>query len=1482
MAHAYTHFIPLSGSRFTSLSILYLFYVVTLHAIHPRLLYCATGYGPRLLKPIQKPLPTFAPSITYEMSQPTNIWQIMFNCVPEFKSAEDYDLWSDKFADVLFLADFDAEGHIKKGERLVEGTEIEDGTETGSDGKEKPKVRKVTASEATKWEENDQRVMRMIRLRLGREPLVHVRTATTAREAWVALQQAYKPRGLSNDVYSLGLFFTTKMEEGGDMEEHLRKMVDIRNGISLNAHVSDTLFALALMSSMPPSYSSFIATFDPLDTSVIDSGRVQQRLLMEHQRRKQSEGPLALAARAYNQASGSRGRRPWQEADRSGDTCKYCKEKGHWLRECPKLKAKGSARGAAGAAGAANVAETTPAPTETANVATIGQVASITKVIDDDLEFVFVAEDRALAARTAEEKWIGDSGAGVHVVTNREFFQTYDATPGTLDGVGSQPIMGRGDVRLVMHGPEGDTRVTLRDAVHVPTLAYNLISLARVTGTQFETSLTDTLTIRNRETGRVVATGQRQANLYYVKATGVKVAKAYVTVSAREAHEALGHISADSIRQMTTGMIDGLRITGSIPNRFQCAECIQGKHARTAQPKKATREITEVGELIVSDVMGGGTKLPVGIGGIHYVVTFTDMRSRFTVCFYLKNKSEVLAAFKQFQIWFENQTGKKIKCIRSDLGGEYTSHAFREFCALLGIEVQNTAPYSPAQNGGAERLNRTLIDHVIAMLVGADLPRSIWPYAVAHFTWIKNRIPTRALSESITPYEIFLGTKPKFGHLVPFGQQVWVLDERPGRTKFDSRSRQFPFLGFSDDPGIIKYWNGQRVLTSRNVIFDNVAPKSHGVPMPAPTLPLEGEKWIPLDSEDWSMFELADGAQMPQDPNIADGDPNGRILAGGDADIPPETPDLGGDLGNDAEPIPSDNESNTGDSENGDGDPPPNIQDPEPTIRLSTRLRDKPRLNYKTLGTRGLEAARDEAYTVDEEDPKTYAEAMSSQNAEEWAKSMQKEYDQLVTKGVFRLEELPPGRTAIDCRWVLTAKRNVLREVLKWKSRIVVKGFSQRPGLDYNETHSSVVRPESLRLIIAIATGLGWEIDQMDVVGAFLNADLPETEVVYMRQPPGFDDGSGRYLRLVKALYGLKQAGRAWNERFNRFLTDKGWLRTKSDECVYVLRREGETVYLTLHVDDMLITGSCTKLKNIAKAEIMTEFECTDLGPVSKILGYEVHRDLTNRRTKMSQGEYIQNILTRFGMADANPVSTPLDPNVNLTRPDPNAKILKDIPYRELIGSLQYAATGTRPDIAFAVGLLSRFLDKPEQRHWTAAKRILRYLVGSRDLGIVFDGSVGSVCIVGFSDADFASCELTRRSISGYLFMIFGALIAWRSRQESLLALSTMDSEYAALSQSTREAIWLRSLLMELGFAQDSPTPIHCDNRAAIELSKDSKYHSRAKHIDIKHHHVRDHVRTEEIVVPYVRTGENVADQLTKALPRDHHHALITAFGMAS
>lgn len=252
-----------------------------------------------------------------------------------------------------------------------------------------------------------------------------------------------------------------------------------------------------------------------------------------------------------------------------------------------------------------------------------------------------------------------------------------------------------------------------------------LISLAHVAGDHLEMFLAANLRIQDKCTGCIIVTGVRHANLYYIKATGLRTDSAYAVINATDAHAALGHIGADKIRQLASGIVNGFHLIGPVPDRFVYTKCIQGKHMCTSQPKAATTEITAVGDLIVTDVVGGGTKLLLGIYGIHYVVTFTDARSGFTVCYYLKHKSEVIDRLKKFLAWFKNRVGKSVITIRSDLGGEYTSGEFCEYCALQGIELQNTAPYSLAQNGKAEWLNRHLADHVIAMLTGCTLPISI-------------------------------------------------------------------------------------------------------------------------------------------------------------------------------------------------------------------------------------------------------------------------------------------------------------------------------------------------------------------------------------------------------------------------------------------------------------------------------------------------------------------------------------------------------------------------------------------------------------------------------------------------------------------------------------------------------------------------------------------------------------------------------------
>jgi hypothetical protein len=415
--------------------------------------------------------------------------------------------------------------------------------------------------------------------------------------------------------------FTTKPTNSGDIEEHINKLVSIHNEIQdIQTLVPDALFASAILKLLPPSYNPLVQTFSRKDCMTLKSGDVITEVILEYQQRINRDGLVALVVE------------PNIPRSRANNECQYCHQRGHWLRECPTLAAnggprprpnKGSGGGNRNGGGEkANVAEMETGKTETANL-----VAGYSDLKGDVLEYTFIAGKQAHVARSGGERWIGDSGTGVHVVTNCDLFHLYHDTPGTLDGVGSQPILGHGDVKVIMHGPDGDSHITLRDTVHVAGLLYNPISLAHITGNHIKMTLTHTLTIHDRTSGRIIGSGTHKGNLYYVNATGVCTTKAFAAISAWDLHEALGHIGAESIHQLATGMVDGLRISGPIPDKFNCTQCIQGKHARTTQPKKSTREITEIGEVIVLGVMGGGTNLPVGLGGICYVVTFMDMQS---------------------------------------------------------------------------------------------------------------------------------------------------------------------------------------------------------------------------------------------------------------------------------------------------------------------------------------------------------------------------------------------------------------------------------------------------------------------------------------------------------------------------------------------------------------------------------------------------------------------------------------------------------------------------------------------------------------------------------------------------------------------------------------------------------------------------------------------------------------------------------------
>ncbi|GAA5972784.1 hypothetical protein JCM11641_003938 [Rhodosporidiobolus odoratus] len=450
------------------------------------------------------------------------------------------------------------------------------------------------------------------------------------------------------------------------------------------------------------------------------------------------------------------------------------------------------------------------------------------------------------------------------------------------------------------------------------------------------------------------------------------------------------------------------------------------------------------------------------------------------------------------------------------------------------------------------------------------------------------------------------------------------------------------------------------------------------------------------------------------------------------------------------------------------------------------------------------------------------------------------------------LMDLPEGKKAIPLKWVLVIKRDGEGRVIKYKARLVARGDRQVDGVDYDETHSSTVRLTTVCLIYALlARHPNWRLLQFDVTSAYLHGLLGHE--IYIQQPPGFKDPNfpRRVYRLQRALYGLKQGGRE--------------------------KREGKIALVPTHVDDGLIVGD-DDLEGILD-ELNEAFE----GKVKReddvlFLGMRVKRR-EDGGVAIDQGHYATAVLERFGLGELDPASTPIDFCAPLPTPATEDERL-NVPYRELLGALVWLSACTRPDLAYAVSVASRFSTCPAERHWGMSKRICRYIAGTINHGLLYtpsssDDLFSPSHLSGWSDSDHAADKETRRSISGFVFCIgdfftFTA-ICWNARRQRSVAISSTEAEYMALSEAAREAMWLRQLLVEIGFPPSSPALIRGDNSGALLLANHPTSHGRTKHIATHYHFTREQVAEGTVALKWVPTGEMAADLMTKGLAPAKH-----------
>jgi hypothetical protein len=518
--------------------------------------------------------------------------------------------------------------------------------------------------------------------------------------------------------------------------------------------------------------------------------------------------------------------------------------------------------------------------------------------------------------------------------------------------------------------------------------------------------------------------------------------------------------------------------------------------------------------------------------------------------------------------------------------------------------------------------------------------------------------------------------------------------------------------------------------------------------------------------------------------------------------------------------------------------------------------------------------------------PESYEDAARD---ERWVQSMKDEVNALKNRGVWRVVQTPGGVRLIKSKYVYRVKRNWTGKIDKRKSRLVVQGFSQREGIDYDETFAPVAKVTTFRLMLALSKVLSLEIHQLDVDSAFLYADLDED--VYVKPPPGMSIKSGYCLKLLKSLYGLKQAPRNWNKNIVDHIKSIGFTQCVLDNCLFVKTDGDETYLISLYVDDILIAGSDPSKIDQIKSEFTQRYEMKDLGELNYYLGMKVTR--TAEYIQLDQHRYTLDILSKYDhllkeFGNKN-YATPMEKDLKLRKFEANMmndkqrEYVERFPYQNIVGALLYLSINTRPDISYAVGVLARFCKNPNFRACKALLRVLIYLRGTAERGIRYTGD--DLNVYAYSDADWAGDLDSRRSTTGYVVYAAGGPIAWQSKLQTTIAVSTMEAEYMAAFGAIQELIWTKGVLSELEFAYVGPMILHMDSKSAMALAKNPTHHKRSKHIDIKYHWLREHTYEHGTVdLEHCATEDMVADVMTKSLdgPLHEKHAVnITGFGNA-
>ena len=1137
-----------------------------------------------------------------------------------------------------------------------------------------------------------------------------------------------------------------------------------------------------------------------------------------------------------------------------------------------------------------------------------------------------------------------DSGTSHTILRDKRFFihLTHKvANITTIAGTASL-IEGYGHANILL--PKG-THLEIEDALYSPSSNRSLLSFKdiRLNGFHIETMGEGSkeflqiykITQGNKkvfETIPACGTG-----LYYAQ-TSLVEANAVLNKEFKEEftlwHNRLGHPGSNMMRKLISNSNGhSLKTKRVIPKNITCEACSQGKLITKPSRTKVNKEVTNFLERIQVDICG---PIHPPCGTFRYFMVLIDASTRWSHVCLLSTRNlalaRLLAQIIRLRAHFPDFP---LKTIRLDNASEFTFQAFNDYCMSMGVSVEHSVAHVHTQNGLAESFIKRIQLIARPLLMNTKLPVSAWGHAVLHAAEL---IRIRPSSEhKYSPSQLLKGHEPDISHLRVFGCAVQVPIAPPQRTKMGPQRRMGVYVGY-DSPSIIKYLEPTTgdLFKARfaDCHFDesqypalggDYGKLVHDIKWNQTSLTWQDPRTRDCDLEVRKIIHLQELAnRLPDsfaDPNrvtksyipaanapirldVRDGHnqaattskpqlKRGRPVGSKDKEVRKRKSAKKSDK---VETLDMEKETHvppkdTWDAKNQGNEVPDNNE-----ISINYVMSGR-KWNRKHVDMSDIFAYNVAVELMDNKDlePTSILECMQRPDWLKWKEAINVELESLKKRGVFgQIIRTPHNIKPVGYKWVFVRKRNEKGEVVRYKARLVAQGFSQRPGIDYEETYSPVVDATTLRFLISLAVREGLDMRLMDVVTAYLYGPLDNE--IYMKIPDGIElknkesSREQHCIRLNKSLYGLKQSGRMWYNRLSEYLLKEGYKNDQICPCIFIKKFNKGFVIIAVYVDDLNILGTSGEISQTVEY-LKKEFEMKDLGKTKFCLGLQL--EYMKDGILVHQKAYTEKVLKRFNMDQSHPLTSPmvvrsLGPDTDPFGPKKkNEEVLgPEVPYLSAIGALMYLAGHTRPNISFAVNLLSRFSSYPTQRHWNGIKHILRYLQGTKDLGLMFTNK-SKEDLVGFADAGYLSDPHYARSQTGYVFTHGGTAISWRSMKQTMAATSSNHAEILAMHEASRESVWMRSMTQHIRTTcgmikgKDPPTILYEDNTACIAQLKDGYIKGdRTKHILPKFFFTHELQKAGEVQVLQVRSSENSADLFTKSLPTSTFKKLIWKIGM--